>query len=106
MHEGFIFVTAALYDMYYEAMIGIISFTAMDWESSIVLSLHGIRRQLLSQKAPQPHDPEGSEVTMYSGLLLVRVGIIDTLFHWARKRRHDARSEWNTLFSLFSLSCR
>ena len=60
----------------HEAMIGIISFTAMDWESSVVLSLHGIWRQWLSQKAPQPHDPEGSEVTMYSGLLLMRVGII------------------------------
>ena len=60
----------------HEAMIGIISFTAMDWESSAVLLLHGIWSQWLSQKEPQPHDPEASEVTMYSGLLLMRVGII------------------------------
>ena len=34
----------------HEAMIGIISFTAMDWESSAVLSLHGIWSQRLLQK--------------------------------------------------------
>ena len=59
-------------------MIGIISFTVMDWESSTVLSLHGSWSQWLSQKAPQPHDPEASEVTMYSVFLLMRVGIIAT----------------------------
>ena len=72
----------------HEAMIGIISFTAiidnnaaMDWESSTVLWLCHIWSQRLSQKAPQPHDPEASKVTIYSGLLLMRVGIIDIAFH-------------------------
>ena len=44
----------------------------------------------ISQKAPQPHDPEASKVTMYSGLLLMRVGIIDIPFHWVRKGYHYA----------------
>ena len=97
----------------HEAMIGIISFTAiidnnatMDWESSTALWLCHIWSQRLSQKAPQPHDPDVSKVTMYSGLLLMRVGIIDILFHWVRKGYHYARSEWNDLFSLISLSLR
>ena len=57
----------------------------------------------ISREAPQPHDPEVSKVTIYSGLLLMRVGIID--IHW-RKGHHYARSEWIDLFSLIGLSLR
>ena len=83
----------------------VVSFLLLQWTWRVALYCHSMvfgasgypRRH---RKFPNPMT-QASEVTMYSLLLLVRVGIIATPFHWVRKRCHH---EWNDLFSLISLS--